>query len=338
MEALLGKNIEELREVAAQVGLPKFAATQLAEWLYKKGATSFEQMTNISLAGRKALADRYTLGLSAPVSVAESSDGTKKYIFVVESGERIESAYIPDGERATLCISSQAGCKMGCKFCFTGRGGYHGQLSTAEILNQICSLPERDKLTNIVLMGMGEPLDNPDNVLRALDVMTSTWGFAWSPTRITLSTVGVIPNLKRFLDESQCHLAVSLHNPFGDQREAIMPVEKAFPIRKVVELLKQYDFSHQRRVSFEYIVLKGSNDTPEHIKELARLLDGLKCRINLIRFHAIPDSPYVSPNDEKMLWFRDSLTRKGIHTTIRASRGEDIKAACGLLSGEAGRK
>lgn len=324
--------------MAASVGLPKFAATQLAEWLYKKGATSFDQMTNISLAGRKALAERYSLGLSAPVSVAESEDGTKKYIFVVESGQRIESAYIPDGDRATLCISSQAGCKMGCKFCFTGRGGYHGQLSTAEILNQICSLPERDSLTNIVLMGMGEPLDNPDNVLRALEVMTSAWGFGWSPTRITLSTVGVIPNLKRFLDESQCHLAVSLHNPFSDQRRDIMPVEKAFPIRDVVALLKQYDFSHQRRVSFEYIVLKNTNDTPEHIKELARLLDGLKCRINLIRFHAIPDSPFVSPDNDKMLWFRDSLTRKGIHTTIRASRGEDIKAACGLLSGEAGRK
>ncbi|MBQ5669083.1 MAG: 23S rRNA (adenine(2503)-C(2))-methyltransferase RlmN [Tidjanibacter sp.] len=338
MESLLGKNIEELREVAASVGLPKFAATQLAEWLYKKGATSFDQMTNISLAGRKALAERYSLGLSAPVSVAESADGTKKYIFVVESGQRIESAYIPDGDRATLCISSQAGCKMGCKFCFTGRGGYHGQLSTAEILNQICSLPERDSLTNIVLMGMGEPLDNPDNVLRALEVMTSAWGFGWSPTRITLSTVGIIPNLKRFLDESQCHLAVSLHNPFSDQRRDIMPVEKAFPIREVVALLKQYDFSHQRRVSFEYIVLKNTNDTPEHIKELARLLDGLKCRINLIRFHAIPDSPFVSPDNDKMLWFRDSLTRKGIHTTIRASRGEDIKAACGLLSGEAGRK
>ena len=324
--------------MAASVGLPKFAATQLAEWLYKKGATSFDQMTNISIAGRKALAERYSLGLSAPVSVAESADGTKKYIFVVESGQRIESAYIPDGERATLCISSQAGCKMGCKFCFTGRGGYHGQLSTAEILNQICSLPERDRLTNIVLMGMGEPLDNPDNVLRALEVMTSTWGFGWSPTRITLSTVGVIPNLKRFLDESQCHLAVSLHNPFSDQRGEIMPVEKAFPIKEVVSLLKQYDFSHQRRVSFEYIVLKNTNDTSEHIKELARLLNGLKCRINLIRFHAIPDSPFVSPDNDKMLWFRDSLTRKGIHTTIRASRGEDIKAACGLLSGEAGRK
>ena len=338
MEALLGKNIDELREVVLGVGLPKFAATQLAEWMYKKGATSFDQMTNISLAGRKALAERYSLGASAPVSVAESSDGTKKYIFVVAGGQRIESAFIPDGDRATLCISSQAGCKMGCKFCFTGRGGYHGDLSVAEILNQICSLPERERITNVVLMGMGEPLDNPDNVLRALEVMTSAWGFAWSPTRVTLSTVGVIPNLKRFLDESQVHLAVSLHNPFSEQRREIMPVEKAFPIREVVALLKQYDFSHQRRVSFEYIVLKDMNDSAEHIKELCRLLDGLKCRINLIRFHAIPDSSYVSPDGEKMIRFRDTLTRKGIMTTIRASRGEDIKAACGLLSGEAGRK
>ena len=338
MEVLLGKNIEELREVAQSVGLPKFAATQIAEWMYKKGATSFDEMTNISLAGRKALAERYSLGMSAPVSVAESSDGTKKYIFVVAGGQRIESAFIPDGDRATLCISSQAGCKMGCKFCFTGRGGYHGDLSVAEILNQICSLPERERITNVVLMGMGEPLDNPDNVLRALEVMTSAWGFAWSPTRVTLSTVGVIPNLKRFLEESQVHLAVSLHNPFSEQRREIMPVERAFPIREVVALLKQYDFSHQRRVSFEYIVLKDMNDSAEHIKELCRLLDGLKCRINLIRFHAIPDSPYVSPDGEKMIRFRDTLTRKGIMTTIRASRGEDIKAACGLLSGEAGRK
>lgn len=337
MESIYGKNIAELKAVVAQVGLPAFAAKQLAEWMYKKGATSFEQMTNISLAGRKALAERFTLGLSAPIHVAESTDGTRKYIYVAAGGQRIESAYIPDGDRATLCISSQAGCKMGCKFCFTGRGGFHGQLTTTEILNQIASLPERDKLTNIVLMGMGEPLDNTDNVLRALEVMTSEWGYGWSPTRVTLSTVGVVPNLKRFLDESQCHLAVSLHNPFSDQRREIMPVEGAYPIRDVVELLKQYDFTHQRRVSFEYIVLKGMNDTPEHIKELCRLLDGLKCRINLIRFHAIPDSPYVSPDSDKMIRFRDTLTRKGIMTTIRASRGEDIKAACGLLSGQGDR-
>ncbi|MBQ1213645.1 MAG: 23S rRNA (adenine(2503)-C(2))-methyltransferase RlmN [Tidjanibacter sp.] len=337
MESIYGKNIAELKAVAAEAGLPAFAAKQLADWMYKKGATSFDQMTNISLAGRKALAEKFTLGLSAPIHVSESSDGTRKYIYVAEGGQRIESAYIPDGDRATLCISSQKGCKMGCKFCFTGRGGFHGQLTTCEILNQIASLPERDKLTNIVLMGMGEPLDNTDNVLRALEVMTSEWGYGWSPTRITLSTVGVVPNLKRFLDESQCHLAVSLHNPFSDQRREIMPVEAAYPIREVVSLLKQYDFTHQRRVSFEYIVLKGMNDSPEHIKELCRLLDGLKCRINLIRFHAIPDSPYVSPDGDKMTRFRDTLTKKGIMTTIRASRGEDIKAACGLLSGQGDR-
>lgn len=336
MEVLFGKRPKELEAVAESCGLKRFAARQLAEWLYKKGATSFDQMTNISLAGRKALAERYAIGLSAPIQQSESTDGTKKYIFLTADGQRVESAYIPDRDRATLCISTQKGCKMGCKFCFTGRGGYHGDLSVAEILNQIASLPERDNLTNVVLMGMGEPLDNPDNVLRALEVMTAEWGFGWSPTRITLSTVGVIPNLRRFMEQSQVHLAVSLHNPFAAERVQIMPVERAFPIRDVVGLLKEYDWSHQRRVSFEYIVLKGMNDSAEHIKELLRLLDGLKCRINLIRFHAIPDSPFVSPDMERMLWFRDTLTRKGIMTTIRASRGEDIKAACGLLSGQRG--
>lgn len=334
MEVLFGKSPKELEVVAESCGLKRFAAKQIAEWLYKKGATSFDQMTNISLAGRKALSERYQVGLSAPIEASESTDGTRKYIFLTADGQRIESAYIPDGERATLCLSTQKGCKMGCRFCFTGRGGYHGDLTACEILNQIASLPEREKLTNVVLMGMGEPLDNLDNVLRALEVMTAEWGFGWSPTRITLSTVGVIPSLRRFLEQSQVHLAVSLHNPFGAQRREIMPAEKAFPIKDVVALLKEYDWSHQRRVSFEYIVLKDTNDSAEHIKELLRLLDGLKCRINLIRFHAIPDSPYVSPNMERMLWFRDTLTRKGIMTTIRASRGEDIKAACGLLSGQ----
>lgn len=333
MDTLLGKNMESLREVTARLGLPRFAASQIASWIYKKGATDFAQMTDISLPHRRALAENCTLGLTPPEDAACSDDGTKKYVFRVGSGQLVESAYIPDGDRATLCISSQAGCKMGCRFCFTGRGGFHGDLSAAEILNQIASLPERENLTNIVMMGMGEPLDNPDEVLAALEAMTSPWGYAWSPTRITLSTIGVIPNLKRFLNSTQINLAVSLHNPFPDQREAIMPVEKVYPIRKVVELLKQYDFTHQRRVSFEYIVLKGMNDSPEHVKELARLLDGLKCRINLIRFHAIPDSPFVSPDNASVVRFRDAISRKGIVTTIRASRGEDIKAACGLLSG-----
>jgi 23S rRNA (adenine2503-C2)-methyltransferase len=216
--------------------------------------------------------------------------------------------------------------------------GLQHSLSVCDILNQIASLPERESLTNVVYMGMGEPFDNMDNLLKALEIMTAEWGYGWSPTRITVSTSGVGKELERFLNSTSVHLAISLHNPFHEQRAEIMPIERAYPIAEIADTLRKYDFTHQRRVSFEYIVLKDTNDTPEHIKELCRLLDGLKCRINLIRFHAIPDSPYVSPDSEKMIRFRDTLTKKGIMTTIRASRGEDIKAACGLLSGEAGRK
>ena len=270
--------------------------------------------------------------MSAPERVTESADGTKKYLFRTLEGHYVESAYIPDGERATLCVSSQAGCRMGCRFCATGRQGLQQSLTAAEILNQAVSLPERDKLTNLVFMGMGEPLDNTDEVLRALEIITAEWGFGWSPTRITLSTAGIVPELRRFLDATKVHLAVSLHNPFHEERMEIMPVERAWPIAEVAAILREYDFTHQRRVSFEYIVMSGLNDSPRHIRELTRLLNGIKCRINLIRFHRIPDSPYFSPGDEAMVRFRDALTARGIQTTIRASRGEDIQAACGLLS------
>ena len=221
---------------------------------------------------------------------------------------------------------------MGWRFCATARQGLQHSLSTAEILNQIFSIPESDKLTNLVFMGMGEPLDNIDNVLAALEIITADWGMAWSPTRVTLSTAGVARELEHFLTSTKVHLAVSLHNPFSEERAEIMPIEKAYPIREVCDILRRYDFTGQRRVSFEYIVMEGLNDSPAHIKELCRLLDGIKCRMNLIRFHKIPDSPYFSPSDERMRAFRDTLTAKGIQTTIRASRGEDIKAACGLLS------
>ena len=289
-------------------------------------------MSDLSARHRALLAETYEVGLTAPEKVSISTDGTKKYLYRTSQNHFIESAYIPDGDRATLCISSQAGCRMGCRFCATGRQGLQHSLSTNEILNQIESLPERERLTNVVFMGMGEPLDNLDNLLPALEVLTSAWGFGWSPTRITVSTAGVASRLERFLEATQVHLAVSLHNPFPHERAEIMPVEKAWPIREVVEILRRYDFTHQRRVSFEYIVMSGLNDSPRHIRELCRLLDGIKCRINLIRFHKIPGSPYFSPDDRAMIAFRDALTAKGIHTTIRTSRGEDIQAACGLLS------
>lgn len=338
---LLGKTLEELQTIAQEVGLQRFAGKQLAEWLYVRRATSFDEMTNISLKGREALKARYTIGHHAPVAEALSKDGTKKYLFRVSNSEAIyiESVYIPDDDRATLCVSTQAGCKMGCKFCMTGTLGFHGHLTAADILNQIFSIPDADKLTNIVYMGEGEPMDNLDNVLRSLEVMTSTWGCAWSPKRITVSSVGITKGLKRFIEESDCHLAISLHNPFRIERQEVMPIEKVNHLSDVIALIKQYDWTHQRRVSFEYICWSGVNDTPKHANELLRLLRGLDCRINLIRFHASPapiannQSPIVnhSSNEQQMEWLRDYLTEHGITTTIRRSRGEDILAACGML-------
>ena len=331
-EYLYGQTLPQLEALCNRLEMPRFEAKQIARWLYDKHATTIEAMSDLSARHRALLAETYEVGLTAPEKVSISTDGTKKYLYRTSQNHFIESAYIPDGDRATLCISSQAGCRMGCRFCATGRQGLQHSLSTNEILNQIGSLPERERLTNVVFMGMGEPLDNLDSLLPALEVLTSAWGFGWSPTRITVSTAGVASRLERFLEATQVHLAVSLHNPFPHERAEIMPVEKAWPIREVVEILRRYDFTHQRRVSFEYIVMSGLNDSPRHIRELCRLLDGIKCRINLIRFHKIPGSPYFSPDDRAMIAFRDALTAKGIHTTIRTSRGEDIQAACGLLS------
>ena len=345
MEVLLGKTLLELQAVAQEVGLPRFTGKQLAEWIYVRRATSFDEMTNISLKGREALKARYNIGRHAPVAEAISKDGTKKYLFRVSNSEAIyiESVYIPDDDRATLCVSTQAGCKMGCKFCMTGTLGFHGHLSAAEILNQIFSIPDSDKLTNIVYMGEGEPMDNLDNVLRSLEVMTAAWACAWSPKRITVSSVGLLqqPNskfkiqnsklLQRFIEESECHLAISLHNPFSIERQEIMPIEKVNPLNDVIALLKQYDWSHQRRVSFEYICWGGVNDTPKHANELLRLLKGLDCRINLIRFHAGVNQDFPDSNEQQMEWLRNYLTERGITTTIRRSRGEDILAACGML-------
>ena len=331
-EYLYGQTLPQLEALCNRLEMPRFAAKQIARWLYDKHATTIEAMSDLSVRHRALLAETYEVGFAAPEKVSISTDGTKKYLYLTSQNHFIESAYIPDGDRATLCISSQAGCRMGCRFCATGRQGLQHSLSTNEILNQIESLPERERLTNVVFMGMGEPLDNLDSLLPTLEILTSAWGFGWSPTRITVSTAGVASRLERFLEATQVHLAVSLHNPFPHERAEIMPVEKAWPIREVVEILRRYDFTHQRRVSFEYIVMSGLNDSPRHIRELCRLLDGIKCRINLIRFHKIPGSPYFSPDDRAMIAFRDALTAKGIHTTIRTSRGEDIQAACGLLS------
>lgn len=309
---LLGTTLSGLKEIVSELGMPGFTAGQIASWIYDKKVDTIAEMTNLSLKHRELLATRFEVGTSVPVQAMRSVDGTVKYLYQTPEGYFVESVYIPDGERATLCISCQVGCKMNCAFCMTGKQGFQAQLTAGQILNQIQSLPERESLTNVVMMGMGEPMDNLDEVLKALEIMTSSYGYAWSPKRVTVSTVGLRKGIERFLKESDCHLAVSLHSPFADQRQSLMPAEKGFPAQEMVGMLKKYDFSRQRRLSFEYIVFKNVNDSLAHAKELVRLLNGLDCRINLIRFHAIPGVDLEGAAAETMLQFRDYLTSHGV--------------------------
>ena len=329
---LLGLTLDELQAKARELGMPDYAARQIATWLYAKKVTSIEEMTNISLKHRSLLSERCVIGAEPPVDAVHSQDGTIKYLFSAGEGNFVESVFIPEKDRATLCVSSQVGCKMNCKFCMTGKQGFTANLTAGQIINQINSLPETDQLTNVVLMGMGEPLDNIDEVLKALKIMTSPYGYGWSPKRITLSTVGLRKGLKRFIEECDCHLAISLHFPLITLREQFMPAEKAYSIVEMVDMLKKYDFGKQRRLSFEYIMFKSVNDSLPHAKALLKLLRGLKCRVNLIRFHAIPDVDLKGTDMDAMIAFRDYLTSHGLFATIRASRGEDIFAACGMLS------
>ncbi len=331
-EILFGRSFDELQEITNSLSLPKFSAGQIASWLYQKQVASFDEMTNLSKKAREQLSERFVVGLDAPVNVQVSRDGTKKYLFKTPEGGYIESAFIPEKKRNTLCLSTQVGCKMRCLFCMTGKQGFQANLTTGEILNQISSLPERDELTNLVFMGMGEPMDNLEALMKSLKILTADWGYGWNPKKITVSTIGLVPAMSRFLESSDCHLAVSLHSPFEKERRMLMPISQKYSIQDILGELKKHTFDRQRRVSFEYIVFSGLNDTPAHVKELARILNGLKCRINLIRFHSIPNTPLHGTTEESILQFKEALNAKGIVTTIRASRGQDIDAACGLLS------
>ncbi len=331
-QALYGKTLSEIKEIATNLKFPSFSAKQIADWLYKKEISSIDEMTNLPKPVRQQLEELFTFGLTTHTEVQTSKDGTRKYLFPAQNNKFIEAAYIPDDDRATLCVSTQVGCKMGCLFCMTAKQGFQGNLTTGEILNQARSLPEFQKLTNIVYMGMGEPFDNLDNVMKSIEILTSDYGYAWSPKRITVSTIGIISGMVHFLEHSKAHLAVSLHSPFDEERKSLMPIQNVFPLKNVLDEISKWDLGRQRRVSFEYIMFKGVNDTSRHVKELTRLLNGIKCRINLIRFHPIPDTPLEGSDEKTMLDFQSQLKNKGIITTIRASRGQDIFAACGLLS------
>ncbi len=329
---LFGITLPQLESLVGQHKWPKFATRQIAEWLYRHHVTDFSEMSNLSIKIRNELSASYALNCPAPAREQVSADGTKKYLFAYPGKGHIESAYIPEGKRHTLCVSSQVGCRMGCSFCMTARMGFKGNLSAGEILNQVRSIPERDLLTNIVFMGMGEPLDNLENVLQSLDVLTAEWGYGMSPRRITVSTIGLVPAMLEFLEKSRCNLAVSLHSPFDEERRSLIPMAKAHKLDDILDAIRQFPIEKQRRVSFEYIVFKDLNHSHHHVKALSRALNGIRCRINLLSFHPIPGSPLNSPETTIIEDFRDALERKGIVTTIRKSRGQDIQAACGLLS------
>ena len=331
-KSLTGQTLSEIELLVSELGMPSFASRQIADWLYKKRVRTIDAMTNLPLKGREKLKESYTVGREDYSQVQSSADGTRKYLFPVAGNKFVETVYIPDKERATICISSQVGCKMNCLFCMTGKQKFSSQLSSSEIINQILSLPESGQLTNYVFMGMGEPLDNDRELFKTLEILTADYGLALSPKRITVSTIGVLPELKRLLDETNCHVAISLHSPYHEERLSWMPAEKAFPIEKVIELIKQYDFSRQRRISFEYILFGGMNDDRKHARDLERLLSGISCRVNLIKYHPIPGVNLPETNMENMVPFRDYLSSHGIISTIRSSRGEDILAACGMLS------
>ncbi|MGF7137845.1 dual-specificity RNA methyltransferase RlmN [Roseimarinus sediminis] len=334
-QALFGLTLDELTALVLELGLPKFTGKQIADWLYKKEISSIEEMTNLSKKARELLLEKYEVGLVAPIKVQESSDGTKKYLFPTAHGKYIETAMIPDKHRKTVCVSSQVGCKMGCLFCMTGKQGFNGQLTAGEIVNQLRMIEEFGEVTNIVYMGMGEPFDNLDEVLKSTEILTAEWAYAMSPRRVTVSSIGIVPALRRFLNESKCNLAISVHTPFDQERQQLMPVQMAYPIKDVVDEIRSFDFDRQRKLSFEYIVFGGLNDTPEHVKEMTRLFNGIRSHVNLIRFHPIPGTPLQKTDEQRLQYFKDALNQKGILTTVRASRGQDIYAACGLLSTKA---
>lgn len=343
---LLGQTLAQLQQLCADEGFPKFTAKQICDWLYKHRVDSIDRMTNLSLAQRARLQEIAHIGRETPVNCQLSKDSTKKYLFPA-AGSHIETVYIPDGDRATLCVSCQAGCRMNCRFCSTGAGGFRGNLSAGDIVNQLFSIPEFESLTNVVFMGMGEPMDNLDAVLDACQVLTAPWGLGWSPKRITVSTMGLIPAMRRFIEECQCHLAVSLHNPVAAERERLMPVQRAYPLADVLALLRQYDWSGQRRLSFEYTMFRGLNDDLAHAQRLLEALKGLDCHVNLIRFHEngteVPAADGGKPmklatsTPSTIAAFESHINRHGggkIVCTIRTSRGQDIDAACGLLAGK----
>ncbi len=312
---------------------------QVLNWIYHHGAEDFSVMTNLSKSLRAKLTDYFFIGFPRIEKKTVSKDGTTKYLFCLEDDSRIESVWIPDTGRKTLCISTQVGCRLACTFCLTGTLGLRRNLTAAEFIGQYMAvnqvLPEEDRITNVVIMGMGEPLDNYEPVVDGLRLMVSPEAMAIGNRRITLSTSGLVDKLEKFQDEDiHVNLAVSLNATEDSTRDAIMPINKKYPIRVLLERLRQYPLKKRRRITFEYVLLKGVNDTPEDAVRLAKLLKGIPCKINLIAFNGFEGADHQSPSRANVLDFQNYLISKNYTVFIRKPRGDDVLGACGQLAAE----
>jgi 23S rRNA (adenine2503-C2)-methyltransferase len=326
-----------------EAGLPKLRAKQVFRWIYRKGVTAFELMSDLPIELRTQLAQQFAISTPQLVHEARSTDGTRKFLFQLSDGKRIESVFIPDTPKQTFCISSQVGCAMDCDFCLTGKMGFVRNLTTAEITGQVRALAEatglRDKPFNVVMMGMGEPLHNYDAVMASLRVMADGQGLAVPPRRVTLSTVGVVPAMERLAKEPVMpNLAVSLHATTNATRDRIAPINRKYPLEQLLDTCRRFPLNRRRQIMFEYVLLDGVNDTPEDARRLASLLGDIKAKVNLLPLNAAPGIPYDRPADERVSAFGKILADRGIWVSIRKSRGRDIRAACGQLIVEGQRR
>ena len=329
----------ELNEFLATFGKERYRSIQILRWLYQKGVPSFDEMTNLSKRFRQELSQVSFISTLPPLRIEQARDGTKKFLFQLEDGNRIESVLIPDKNRLTLCLSTQVGCAFGCRFCLTGKIGWKRNLTVSEILNQIVAvrktLPEKTYITNIVLMGMGEPLANYDNTLKAIHLMHHPDAFKLSSRRITLSTVGLLPELERLTKEKiSFRLAISLNASDEETRSQLMPVNRRYPLKKILALCKNFPLRPRTRITFEYVMIEGINDSSLDAKRLMRVLRGIPSKINLIPLNEAPEIPFKKPSDEKVKRFQEILMEGGLTVIIRTSKGEEISAACGQLQGK----
>jgi 23S rRNA (adenine2503-C2)-methyltransferase len=331
-KSLCGLMANEIFELISNMGFTLGHAISVSNDIYKKNIRDISLFENIPRKLREDLSSISVSGIYSPVSYEVSIDNSVKFLFRNEEGQEFETVYIPDDKRHTVCVSTQAGCRMGCSFCVTSKYGYQGNLNTGDIINQIIGIPQSGKVTHVVFMGMGEPMDNLENVLKACDIITSEWGLALSSRNVTVSTVGIIPGVEQFLRRSECNLTLSLFSPFSEQRLKSIPVETKYPVIKIIELMKNFPLKKKRRISLAYVMIKGLNDTDRHLEELKSIVNGSAIRINLLSYHGTENGLYSSSSVQRMQHFKHELVVSGISASIRKSRGEDISAACGLLA------